>query len=90
MWTNTYYEKEKSKVINSIKWFEQVCVQDQFVKFKIDSSSQVNVLNNVYFKKLNMSYSKLLRSSNKLTLYSGHIIDTIGKIKVKCNNKNMA
>lgn len=81
----------KNSVVASVEWFEEVKIGDSLIKLKIDTGSEVNILNRHDFNCLNISLSNLLRVSSTLSSYSGHTIDVIGQINLNCsyNGKNM-
>lgn len=79
-----------SQTVNTVEWFENILVQGQEIKFKIDTGSQVNVLNKLDFQKLGIPISKINKIGTKLTSYSGHMIDTMGLINLECSYKNVS
>lgn len=75
--------------VNSIEWFEKVEISGCKIKLKIDTGSQVNILNFGDFSKIHCDSNKLSRSSTKLSSYLGHTIEVIGQIKLNCSLNSM-
>ncbi|XP_023310292.1 uncharacterized protein K02A2.6-like [Anoplophora glabripennis] len=71
--------------VNSIEWYELLLVNNVQINLKIDTGSQVNILNHSDFKKLGISESELLQTKSTLSSYSGHKIDIRGKISIHCS-----
>lgn len=51
---------------------------------KIDSGSEVNILNLTDFKKLKINVKSLLNTTYNLTSYTGHKIKLLGQLMLKC------
>ncbi|XP_021368026.1 uncharacterized protein K02A2.6-like, partial [Mizuhopecten yessoensis] len=56
------------------------------VRFKLDTGSQANILPNSLFETLG-NQGKLQPSSEKLSAYSGHTLDTLGSCQLTCQHK---
>lgn len=76
-----------SSEINAIEWFEKIKISGQNISLKIDTGSQVNILNLSDFKKLNIEKDRLNPVSSILSSYSGHKISVLGQIYLNCSYK---
>ncbi|XP_021361397.1 uncharacterized protein K02A2.6-like [Mizuhopecten yessoensis] len=56
------------------------------VRFKLETGSQANILPNSLFETLG-NQGKLQPSSEKLSAYSGHTLDTLGSCQLTCQHK---
>lgn len=83
-------KQTKSSVpVNGIEWFENVDVAGCILKLKVDTGSQVNILNFKDFRKLGIERNQLLPASSTFSPYSGHPIAVVGQITFQCKNKNV-
>lgn len=70
--------------IDAIEWFEKVKISGSDINLKIDTGSQVNILNISDFKLLNGSVDGLTTSHATLSSYSGHKINVKGQKYLNC------
>lgn len=73
--------------INSIEWVETITINGCGIALKIDTGSHVNILNNSDFNKL--SNCNLKPTSISLTSYTGHPVETLGQVWLKCRHRNV-
>lgn len=71
--------------VNSVEWYEPILILNKQINLKIDTGSQVNILNHGDFKRLGLCDSELSKTSTTLSSYSGHKIEVRGKILVNCS-----
>ena len=84
--------EEEECVLGSIEsqkpckdWYERLKVNNsEYLKVKLDTGAQCNVLPNHIFKKLNMNEKTLKESKMCLSNYNGSKIDVIGKCSLFC------
>ena len=71
---------------NNSEYLRNRCVNGSSVKFKVDTSSQANIIPWAIFK--TMQYTPKLKPTKiKLFSYSGDTIPTLGCCKLKCEDK---
>lgn len=70
--------------VDAIDWTELLCVAGVNINFKVDTGSQVNILNYSDYEKLNLRDTELSVTKRMLTSYSGHRINTRGQIVLRC------
>lgn len=78
-------------VVDVVDWSELIRFKGGAVNMKIDTGSQVNILNIRDFTKLGLDSRCLVRSSAVLTSYTGHRIEVMGQFicAATCNNKTI-
>lgn len=82
VWTVTLAQAICS--VNVIEWFETVEIAGVKTRLKIDTGSQVNILNYKDFSKLKLTKNILMSTKSTLLSYSGHKLEVIGKIILEC------
>lgn len=87
VWT---VQQRGEKCVNSIDWFEKIKINGCNINLKVDTGSQVNILNFSDFQRLNIDSQKLLPAISKLSSYTGHEIDVLGQIFLQCGYKSIS
>lgn len=81
-----------TKKIHGVAWKEDVQVSGKILTFKIDTGSEVNIMSKSVYDLLPHKIA-LATTKSKLTSYTGHEIDTLGKCSLNCslngNNKTL-
>ena len=80
---NKYVWSIFNKSVNAIEWTEIICINEIETKLKIDTGSDVNILNMRDFIKVGL-LDQLEKPFISLTSYSGHKIPTLGLIDLNC------
>ncbi|XP_072384427.1 uncharacterized protein [Diabrotica undecimpunctata] len=74
---------------NSSEWFQKIIIIGKESILKVDTGSEVNILNSSDFKNLNIDYKMLENTNSSLFSYTGHVINVVGKIYIPCSFKNI-
>ncbi|CAC5380097.1 unnamed protein product [Mytilus coruscus] len=72
--------------LNTDEWTETINVNDVPVNFQLDTGAKCNVLSLQKLKTI-CSYPIITKQVSPLRSYSGHIIDTVGVINLRCSYK---
>ncbi|XP_072401068.1 uncharacterized protein [Diabrotica undecimpunctata] len=67
---------------NSSEWFQKIIINGKESILKVDTGSEVNILNSSDFKNLNIDYKMLENTNSSLSSYTGHVINVVGVGKV--------
>lgn len=81
---------KSSKVINeNTRWYEIVRINDQFIKFKLDTGADIGTLPYSLFKKLKNVTLEKLDTSCKVLAYGGNSLKCLGVIEtvIICKNE---
>ena len=73
---------------DSNKWTQQLKINNSVLTVKLDSGAECNVLSMRDFERITNKDAVLQKSGCKLVTYSGHMIATKGKTKLKCDYKD--
>lgn len=77
-----------SNPCSSTEWAENILVNGYKLELKIDSGSEVNILNLNDFSKLNICKRQIRWSNSNLFSYTGHSIIILGQIYLDCKYKD--
>ena len=69
-----------------VKWSEDMCVNDKFLNFKLDTGSDINIIYKADYMQL-MPRPKLRKSGTVMKAYNDKIIPSIGVCRVKVRYK---
>ncbi|CAC5375554.1 unnamed protein product [Mytilus coruscus] len=72
--------------LNTDEWTETINVNDVPVNFQLDTGAKCNVLSLLKLKTI-CSHPIITKQVSPLRSYSGHIIDTVGVIHLRCSYK---
>ena len=75
-----------TKQFTSYDWIETLKIGDKFLKIKLDSGAQCNVISERIAKKLQMHIKP--SKTKRLISFSEHTINVIGEVDVHCQAKN--
>lgn len=70
---------------NSKKWTQKLKLNNSVLTVKLDTGAECNVLSVRDFERITNKDAVLQKSGCKLVTYSGHMIATKGKAKLKCD-----
>ena len=84
LYVGSICDSRKKTKISENECFVSMDVNGIQVKFKIDTGSQANVITNKVFIKDKSSNSVLVKSSLRLTSYTGDRLKVLGKTKLMC------
>ncbi|XP_072384611.1 uncharacterized protein [Diabrotica undecimpunctata] len=68
---------------NSSEWFQKIIINGKESILKVDTGSEVNILNSSDFKNLNIDYKMLENTNSSLSSYTGHVINVVDNDKQK-------
>lgn len=91
-------EEESIEIVNTIDivsaandkdWVVNILINEFLnVKFKVDTGSQVNIINTDVLDLLDIDQHNLVRTNHKLTSYTGQALKILGKCTLQCIYKN--
>lgn len=69
-------------VNNSNNWYKKLLINNQTIRFKVDSGAQVNIITKRVFDSLGLHDIVMLESDTMLTGYTGHQIPVTGRVVI--------
>jgi hypothetical protein len=76
-----------NSIHNEENVFKTLSIEENEIKFKIDTGSQANIIPLPTFEKMKLKQTRLERPTAKLTSYTGDYLPVVGECNLKCNNK---
>ncbi|RXN08425.1 retrotransposon-like family member retr-1 [Labeo rohita] len=70
------------------KWTQEFSINNSLLTFKLDTGAECNVLSFKDFEKTSNKTTTLKKSNCTLVTYSGHTMETKGKVWLKCGYKD--
>lgn len=70
--------------VSETSWVTELEIQDQRLDFKLDTGAMANIIPVSFLKNINFDFSKINKTSVKLTSYTKHNIPVIGQCILNC------
>ena len=79
----------KDKNSQQSKWHVNLKCNNKCFKCKIDTGAECNVMSRRDFEYLKLDEKDMVKTKSRLTSYSGHKINSVAKITIACEYKNI-
>lgn len=68
-------------------WLEKLGINDREIEIKVDSGAQCNILSYETFERLRLNKNLIHPTKTRITSFSNHMVELIGKIKINSTYK---